>query len=249
MSKIQPVGGNSTASSSDTDFTEVDAVYYNDEKTIYTGDTGTYVYSPSKEDYIHLADASLRMYLNGVTVFYSGSNVDYTILRSPTGSHRFALDEGEGIRASTDGGETYYAVNTDNPTQPRAGYINGVGDDGYIGQVIELNQVQDMATSLNISVTLTAGCWLVTGNVYIDTSDTSVGGYLKGALSQAEGGFSKYKMSQVDKGTLEADSGFPVKSQYFGLTEEDIIYLNFEAENGGSLGGSVYMSIQAIRIA
>lgn len=119
-----------------------------------------------------------------------------------------------------------------------------------VGTILTQKGSNSMAAAVTIkarSVTITAGTWIVTGNLSVDASDLS-SGYVKGILSETYNSYDNYMKTQFDIDSNENDISFTVMPLYITVTEDTTIFLNFEREDSTN-AISLYSKIQAARIA
>lgn len=203
----------------------------------YKEDTGNFGYWNQSGVYTGKSACSCYMHINGTSItipqLFGFKDVEVTDIQksSTLGDNYATVDEFKEavkdffVKASSDGGDS------ETPTILTQSGSNSMA----VGILVKAR-----------SVTITAGTWIVTGNIFCD-GDTLSSGYAKAALNLANNTFTTNETTQVDIDSNENDFGFSVMPLPITVTEDTTVFLNFAREIG-TTAVSLYSKIQAIKI-
>jgi hypothetical protein len=126
---------------------------------------------------------------------------------------------------------------------------------GYVGeyiasQILPANQISVTSNvTFNLtSISLTAGDWDVTGNIYYNQGGAAIMSNAAAGISFVSETFNDNSVSSQCNTTLTSDLGLPVVTQRFNVTTTTTVYLVGEASfSAGTVNASGILSARRVR--
>lgn len=245
---------NSTGMGLGTSSPEVNLHVYDSNSSASASSHATIFTESSSDNYIQIASSTSDTCAiifgdsgdNDAGGIYYDNSTDILHVRSGGSNTLYVNDDKVGINDSTPS----YGLDVSGQIRATNGYIgrtNGTNKSGCIGQYAHANSTISMSSSTYgwVTMSLSAGIWLLTGSFFLDTS-SSRDSYHKCCFSTTKKGFDNYYTSQLYPCDAN-DLGFIVPSRIYNITSTTTVYMNFHCDESAT--GTLYYNYYAIRIA